>query len=261
MTDHLAGLPPERVAAWYRRLAARIARERVEGQEPLASQLLGHWLDNRDPGSTFQIVAPAYLRISSHVERQQDYHRAVFLTEERARFAAGRRDWACIVPRLQGSHGYTRWNLEQPLELEYESLVEVGSGPLDILRIQQTGTPAERDLLTALRGFQLRSRARANGSRQRDGRVRITLSDWRGRVRDRYDWDYTEHFTVPNPDQGSTLPDAVRPADATLTVYHSNAQRLERAGLAAPYDLVSDEWPVSRASLTAAAEVDPSRRL
>jgi len=80
-------------------------------------------------------------------------------------------------------------------------------------------------------------------------------------VHDRYDWDYSEHFTVPNPDYRSTALDAVRPQDQTLTVYHSNAQRVERAGLAAPYDVESDEWRVVDPQIVKSAEVDPSRSI
>ena len=58
MTDYLAGLPEPRVAAWYRRLAGKIAQTRVADQEPLAALFLRHYLDNRDPASTFQFQAP-----------------------------------------------------------------------------------------------------------------------------------------------------------------------------------------------------------
>jgi hypothetical protein len=80
-------------------------------------------------------------------------------------------------------------------------------------------------------------------------------------VNDRYDWDYSEHFTVPNPDFGRAQPDSVQPHDRTLTVYHSNARRLEAANLAAPYDVSSLPWVVTDTALRAPAEVDASRRL
>jgi hypothetical protein len=261
VTDYLAPLPETRVAAWYRRLAQRIGREQIAGQEPLAAQFLRHWLDNRDSTSTLQFQPPRYLRTSSYVTTGLEYHRAVFLTERRARVAGGREIWAGVVPRIQGLSGFTRWDTSRPLDMHYESLVEVGSNPIDIARIQLRGTPEDRDLLAALRGFQLRSRVTVTAGQPARGRIMIQFSPWRAQVADRYDWDYTEHFTVPNPDYQSTRPDAIRPNDQTLTVYHRNAQRLERANLAAPYNITSNEWPISDPALIRPGEVDPLRRL
>lgn len=261
MTDHLAPLPEAQVATWYRRLADRMAREQIGGQEPLGALFLRHWLDNRDPTSTFQFQPPRYLQTISNVITVLQYHRAVFLTEQRARVGGERLIWAGVLPRIQGLSGFTRWDISRPLDMEYESLVEVGSGLMDLVRIQRSGMPEERDLLTALRGFQLRSRVTVTGRRLTSGRIAIQFSLWRAGVRDRYDWNYTEHFTVPNPDYQSTRSDAVRPRDWTLTVYHRNAQRLERANLAAPYNIVSHEWSLSDPALIGPGEVDPSRRL
>ena len=50
--DYLSELPEEKVAAWYRRLADRIALERINGTEPLSATFLRVWLDNRDPQFT-----------------------------------------------------------------------------------------------------------------------------------------------------------------------------------------------------------------
>lgn len=261
MTDHLASLSPDKVAAWYRRLADRIATEKVNGEEPLASQFLRFWLDNRSPDAVISFKAPSHLRGSSYVTNQLNYHRGVFLTEQRARVTGGGEKWAGVLPRIQGKPGFTRWDVSRPLELTYESLVEVGNGLVDLVRIQRTGTPEERDLLTSLRGFQLKSRVTVSGARQANGKVRITFTAWYAQARDRYDWNYSEHFTVPNPDYRSTKPDAVRPKDEMLTVYHRNAERLEKAGLAAPYDVLSNEWSVTSANLLRGADVDPQRRL
>lgn len=261
MTDHLAPLPETQVAAWYRRLADRIGREQIAGRDPLAAQFLRHWLNNRDRTSTFQFQPPRYLQNSSYVTATLRYHRAVFLTEQRARVGSGRLVWAGVLPRIQGASGFTRWDISRPLDMHYESLVEVGSNAIDIARIQQFGTPEDRDLLTALRGFQLRSRVTVTARRGSSSRVTIQFSPWRAQVLDRYDWDYSEHFTVPNPDFGSARPNAVRPSDQTLTVYHRNAQRLEQANLAAPYNIVSHEWSISDPNLIAPGEVDASRRL
>jgi hypothetical protein len=167
-----------------------------------------------------------------------------------------------VIPRLQGLAGFTKWDGNSPLDLMYECLVEVGTSVADIGRIMKFGTPEEKDLFTALRGFHLRSNAVVTGAPQQNNRdVIVTFNSWSARVEDRYDWDYSEHLTMPNPDFGSTQPDAVRPQDQTLTVYHKNAKRLEDAGLAAPYDVESEPWTVNDAKITAPATVDSTKTL
>jgi hypothetical protein len=261
VTDYLAELPEPRVAAWYARLADRIAMEKVQGREPLASQFLRWWVQNRSPTATMRFDAPAHLRAAPQVVETLRFHRAVFLTEEKARTGQGQR-WAGVLPRIQGRPGFATWpNPATPLLLEYESLVEIGGNLISLMRIQQSGSAEERDLLTSLRGFQLRSKVSVIGRPQQDGKIQISFLSWTAQAKDRYDWNYNEHFTVPNPDYRSSRPDAVRPQDQSMRVYHRNAQRLERAGLAAPYDLLSNEWPVTDQGLLAPALVDPRRSL
>lgn len=261
VTDYLANLPEPRVAAWYARLADRIAMEKVQGREPLASQFLRWWLQNRSPSAVIRFDAPPHLRAAQQVRQTLEYHRAVFLTEQKARTGSGER-WAGTLPRIQGKPGFTPWtNVAQPLTLEYESLVEIGGNVMSLMQIQQFGSAEERDLLTSLRGFQLRSKVMVKGTPQPDGKIQIEFLSWTAQAKDRYDWNYNEYFTVPNPDYRSSQPDAVRPQDQSMRVYHRNAQRLERAGLAAPYDLLSNEWPVTDQSLLRPGLVDPRRGL
>jgi len=101
--DALATLPPEKLAAWYGRLADAVARERkvIDGEEPLSSRLLRAWLKNRDPDATITIEAPRHLRESKYILKGSLYHRRVFLTFEKAR-VGGETKWAGIVPRVQG---------------------------------------------------------------------------------------------------------------------------------------------------------------
>lgn len=254
MADHLANLPVDRLAAWYRRLADATAQRRVEGQEPYSAMLLRHWLDNRDPRSTFRLPTRRYLQTNDKVQATLRYHRAVFLTQQEARIGKGTRR-SGVVPRLQGAPGFQRWDLTGKLQLDYESLVEIGSGALDILRIQNRGSMEEQDLFASLRGFQLHSRALVSGTRQ-GGQVAIRFESWLCEAKDRYDWNYSEYLTVPNPDYGSRAPDAVRPSDVKMIVYHSNAKRLEDAKLAAPYDIRSQAWRVSDQAIVGPATVN-----
>ncbi|BDI04842.1 hypothetical protein [Sphaerotilus microaerophilus] len=145
--------------------------------------------------------------------------------------------------------------------MDYESLVEIGNGIMDLVRIQTQGTAEERDLLTALRGFQMHSQVTVSCQSMAASRRRILFASWQSQAIDRYDWDYSEHLTVPNPDFQSSSPDAVCPQDRTLTVYHSNARRIELAQLAAPFNVASDFWAVTDPQVAGPAEVDLSRSL
>jgi hypothetical protein len=91
--------------------------------------------------------------------------------------------------------------------------------------------------------------------------LKVTFQSFEAQVLDRYDWDYREHITVPNPDFGSTTSDAVSPKMQKVVVFHSNARRLESAGLAAPYDLKTNRWRISDVKLTGSAEVNSDRSL
>jgi hypothetical protein len=198
--DVLGKLPEEAVAAWYCRLAERVALEKVNGQTPLAAALLRLWLDNRNTGFVYALDPPLHLKTSPHIQAVQRFHRDAFLTKQKARFTGGATKWAGVVPRLQGV-GYPTWNPSSALTMSYESLVEIGSGPIEVYRIQSRGTPEERDLFTALRGFQLKSAVRVTGaSVAATAKVMVSFASWECRVLDRYDWDYSERLSVPNPD-------------------------------------------------------------
>ena len=149
MTDHLKKLPVEQVAAWYGRLAKAWSTATVDGMPALAPTLLQHWLDNRDPTSTFNFPPPPHLVKSRYVEEVLRAHRDIFLSQKPAANGAT----VGAITRLRSG----AWDLKTSLKLDYHSLVSVGDSWIEILRIQKRGTPGERDLFTALRGFQLHS--------------------------------------------------------------------------------------------------------
>jgi hypothetical protein len=161
-----------------------------------------------------------------------------------------------VIPRLQGKTSHAKWNAEGPLSMTYESLVEFP------LRFQITGSDADRDLLYSLHGFQLKTNVTVTARPfPKSKRMRISFTTFQAQARDRYDWDYSEHLTVPNPDFGSKDAGAVAPASQTIKVYHSNAKRVEDAKLAAPYDVQSRSWNVSTLSVKGDAEINPTRSL
>lgn len=255
MTDVLSTLKPPELAAFYRRVADAVDSNRGKLEISLAALFMRHWLENRDPAATFQFDAPEHLRTCAPVQEVLAFHRRVFLTQEKARFTGGVTKWAGIVPRLIGKSPFPKWDTNRPLSMDYESLVEVP------LRYQITGTDGDRDILYSLRGFQLRSSVIiAAVAQPQGGKVKVKFQSYRAEARDRYDWDYSEHLTVPNPDFGSKRPGAVAAESKTVVVYHSNAKRLEDAGLAAPYDLHSNSWQAMAAALGTPVEVDATPR-
>lgn len=262
MSDYLKDLELQEVANWYYRLAKMFAKEKIEGRTPLSALFLKQWLDNRKKDSVFYFSAPLYLQSSPSILEVQQYHRAVFLTEKKARVGSGSK-WAGVLPRLQGSKGYIQWSRKTPLLMTYESLCDIAPNVLDILRIQNSGTREERDLFASLRGFQLKSEVMITGSLKPGSKnlCNINFGRWHCIVKDTYDWNYNEYLTVPNPDYGSTAENLVAPEKKTIRVYHINAKRLEDANLAAPYKIESNKWPVTNPVLIAQSEIDIDRNL
>jgi hypothetical protein len=246
-SDVLAPLSVAEVAAFYRRLANFTDSRRGSLPTSLAATLMRQWLDNRDPTAVLALAMPDHLKTHSRVIEAQSYHRRVFLTEERTRAGS----WGGIIPRWQDG----RWQGTGPLTMQYESLVEFP------LRYQLTGNDADKDLLYALHGFQLRSNVSVALVSSNGSMKRVNFTQFDARVVDRYDWDYSEHLTVPNPDYGSTARNAVTPRADRVVVYHINAQRIERAGLAAPYSIVSRPWAITDVNIAGLGTVNIARRL
>jgi hypothetical protein len=259
--DVLAALSPQAVAAFYGRLADGVDARRGKLDVSLAATLMRMWLKNHSKGAELTLEAPSHLRNHEQTKATLQFHRRVFLTEERAR-VGGREVWAGILPRIQGRAPYQKWDISRPLSMEYESLTEFP------LRYQLTGNDADRDLLYSLHGFQLHSNVTTVGTllpRPVAGKlpqkVRVTFQSFTTYARDVYDWDYSEHLTVPNPDFGSQSPSAVSPKSKTVVVYHKNAKRIEDAGLAAPFAFKTKPWQITEASLVSPSDVDPGRSL
>jgi hypothetical protein len=256
-----AARSPQAVAAFYSRLADGVDARRGKLDVSLAATLMRMWLKNRSKDAKLSLEAPSHLRNHEQTRATLQFHRRVFLTEQKAR-VDGREVWAGILPRLQGRAPHQKWDINRPLSMEYESLTEFP------LRYQLTGNDADRDLLYSLHGFQLHSNVTVAGTllpRPVDGKspqkVRVTFQSFTVYARDVYDWDYSEHLTVPNPDFGSKDPSAVSPGSKTVVVYHKNAKRIEDAGLAAPFSFKTNAWQITDAPLVAQADIDPGRSL
>ena len=259
--DYLKSYPVDQVAAWYLRLAAAWEKGSPGLKPALAGLFLRTWVNNRTPDAKVEFDTPEHIRSHSALYAVQAYHRDVFLTNKKARFSGNVEKWAGIIPRIQGAPGYTKWDMRADLALEYESLCDPAPDLLAIVRIERTGSAADRDFFGSLRGFQLKSKVTVGIGSLPGAPVRILFRSWFCSGTDRYDWDYSEHLTVANPDYGSKAPTAIRPQDPTLTVYHSNAKRLEDARSAAPYQVVLKPWMVADARLCGPADIDIRRVL
>jgi hypothetical protein len=120
---------------------------------------------------------------------------------------------------------------------------------------------ADSDVFASFHDFQLRSevKVRVTGS---TGRIlRIEFTHFLARGMDRYDWNPDKHLTMPNPDFGSSASDAIRPDLDRIKVYHTNAKRIEKDGLAAPYNVDTESWNVSDESIRGPANVNPDKSL
>jgi hypothetical protein len=220
------------------------------------------WLINRDPKATLKTPAHAHIVNSTPVADGLLHHRRVYLTEDKANLAGGVRRFVGVVPRLQGAKGFEKWDGTSPLTLHYQGLAASGSAVGAQLRYKVgLMSTSDADVFTSLHDFQLRTDATVLGSPASPTKVRIEFSSFTARVLDRYDWDPKKHLTVPNPDFGRKQPDAVKPDAKEIKVYHSNAKRVERAGLAAAYDLETEPWSVTDGRVVGPTIVDPKKRL
>jgi hypothetical protein len=120
---------------------------------------------------------------------------------------------------------------------------------------------AEADVFTSFHNFQLRTDVVVVVQQSPPAKTTVVFKKFQARAIDRYDWDPAKHLTMPNPDYGVQAPWAIRPDLQRIVVFHANAKRLERDGLAAPYDLETAPWDVTDRAVIAAAVVDPGRKL
>jgi len=248
--DYLAAHDPPVVAAWYLRLADFVDANNKAVKESLAAKMLRHYLKGR--GQKLIFDPPDHLKTSKFVVDVLKKHRAWYLTEEKFKDK-----WAGIIPRLQvAERQREKNNIPIPLvwEMNLNSLVEIAtkSG-----KPGYTNTPDD-DLMTALHGFQLHTYCKLALAfiYPWPNRYKVMFMEFRASVKDRYDFAATEYFIVPNPDYGKG---PIRPDQERIAVWHKNAIRVEKAGLAAPFDLESKEW--TDKALLAPAQIDTTKKL
>src|ERR1043165_1574431 len=231
--DYLASLSAQEVANFYRRLASFIKTK--VGTDSLASILLLHWLDGKGANKGF----PAkYVRNFSEVQSYLvDTARPIFLSKKVT--PAG--SLGGVVPRIKGTIKSNPAAGPYPMHLEGN--VETPLSVQAKLFMGMDVDKQELDALYGLHGFTMICDVVASATpTQRKGRYAIKFQKWTCKVSDQYHWNPKKHIEVPNPDYGSAAAGAVQPKDQWITVYHSNAIRVEKAGLAQPFHDESEPW-------------------
>lgn len=261
LDDKLKGLSPAEVAGWYSRLADLIDQRNTKVKDALAPRFLRHYLTGK--GKKLSFAPPDHLKNSTYVVDVLKDHRAWYLTEK-----PFRGKWVGIISRIQGAGGRAHNGgppYINPSMLKLTSLVEIETGFFSSVTLQTLKTAAaDNDLMTSLHGFQLSTMCMVEVTKVQNVKdFRLFFQVFSARVTDRYDFDPKEYFIVPNPDYKNSF-NVAKPVESnseTLTVYHSNAIRMEKAGLAAPFDLESAEWSVTDLAIMGPAWINPDKKL
>jgi hypothetical protein len=233
MPDYLAPLSERKVAAFYRRLALSIQAK--FGGESLAATLLLHWLDG---GGKTKIYPAKYVRNLDEVRTYlRQTARPVFLSQR----APPKSAIGGVVPRIKGLIKSNPPGGPYPMHLEghVETPVSIELKAAMGVKVD----PGELDALYALHGFLVISDVVVSALKKPNARLYdVKFERWICRASDEYHWDPTKHMTVPNPDYGSKDKEAVAPRERDITVHHSNAIRVEKAGLAQSFHDESEPW-------------------
>jgi hypothetical protein len=256
--DELSAFTPPEVAGWYRRLALMIQAGQADS---LAALMLLHWLDGKGAKLTFPSARVE--KLSFVVTYLKDKTRTVLLTEKKAQLKDNDK-WAGVLPRIKKMPGFPAWDGSSPIPMSYTG--PSVSVPLTVHAKAAFGLadPDELDILMSLHTFGLETNVVVTATPVTSTpRFTVAFTSWQTRAFDTYDWDPAKHLTTPNPDFGNPakLPAPIAPADKTITVYHSNAKRVEKEGLAAPYSAVSLWWTPADPETTKSAIVDSARTL
>ena len=262
--DYLKPLPVDEVHAWYQRLAQSI---RKQDADSLAADLLEKWLDGGGGLFVYQPRNPDQNRIFTSpfvLDYLRQRVRPVFLTEGKGR-NAGKEKWLGLIPRIQKLPGFPAWDGTSPITMTYKGeSVEI---PLQVQvdALRGKGRREDLDLLYALHDFAIQTEVVVKLIRRGTTMVHdVNFEKWESKALDRYDWDPTKHITVPNPDYKNVFGVAkpVAPGEEMITVYHTNAKRLEAAGLAKPFNFESGVWtPTNDPTIDGPAVIDASKVL
>lgn len=248
MKDHLASLSPQEVARFYRRLAQSIQKQ--FNNDSLAAMLLLYWLDGGKDDKVKYFPARYVKDLPEVRSYLRDIARPVFLSQRPIPGGT----MGGVLPRIRGTIKsvlpagpyamHLEGNVETPLSVKFKAAMG--------MKIE----PRQLDALYALHGFTLRSEVVVTVNQATGSRRYIARFDrWICKTKDYYHWNPNKYITVPNPDCGSKDPNAIAPEENELTVYHSNAIRVEKAGLAHAFSNESEPWQETDQSIIGPATI------
>lgn len=248
--DYLKDLDPPAVAAFYRRLASFIQQMIGGDGQSLASMLLIHWLDGKGQRKIYPSKYVSNLRGVRIYLRETA--RPIFLSQ---RPPPKQQQIGGIVPRIKGTIP-TNDPPGGPYKMRLEGGVET---PVSIQARAAMGLDVDRnelDAFFALHNFGLNSDVVVSAANSGRGYYNVKFDRWTCKAVDEYHWNKDKHIEVPNPDFGSTTPGSVAPTKKKITVYHSNAIRVEQANLAQSFNNESEPWDVYDVAITGPATVN-----
>ena len=237
--DFLKGHTPKELAAWYLRVADLVDKRNSQVKDALAPRLLRHYVTGK--GTKFLFDPPDHLKKSKYVVEVLKNHKAWYLTEKPWAPTGEplKLQWVGMIPRLQGKMKpqYERGSSDRgspQYTLKLNTLVEIP------VKDYSDHTPGDADLMTALRGFQMYTFCFFTFFKgSRPDWLKVDFGVFSAQIRDRYDFDGNEYFPIPNPDfrNPDKLANPIAPDFKIVVVFHRNAHRMEKAGLAAPFEV------------------------
>jgi hypothetical protein len=246
MTDHLARLHEREVAAFYRRLAQDMGAR--GGSDSLAATLLLHWLDGG--GRTVVFPAQQVRNLSELRTYLRSTARAILLSTKP--LPGGGVDG--VVPRIRGT---IKANPQSgPYAIRLEGVVDTDLSTRAKANQSVTVSEAELAALYALDGWLVVSdvvmSATAGATPQQ---YDVKFERWSCKASGGYVWRPDRDMTVPNPDFGLSGSNAVSPGEKEVTIYNTNAVRVENAGMANPFLFESDSWDETDVAVVGPATV------
>ena len=232
------------VHGWYSRAADRLDREARGFGAPasFAGSNLRLFLyptatsRSSSRASRMQVQIPDYAQTHPSVRETIEYHKRVYLSQERARFTAGPPRIAGALVRIRDPSGLG-WIVGTPMMMHYESLVEIPVPPPAEWWFSVDGRAQHLDVRNAIGGCQLRTEVflYVDSSRRRG-----TFTVFLCYLKDDYDFARGRHMDLPNPDHG--VSSGICPQRSGFLAYHSNLHRLRSAGRAHDFYWISQPW-------------------
>ncbi len=232
------------VHGWYSRAADRLDREAraLGAPSSFAASNLRLFLNptpatrRSSRSSRITIQIPDHAKDHPAVRETIEYHKRVYLSQERARFTGGSSRIAGALLRARNPSGYG-WIVGTPMMMHYECLVDIPLTPPAALLISSAGRAQHFDVRNAIGSCQLRSEVHIYVD---SGRRRGTFTVFNCFLTDDYDFARGRHMDLPNPDHGTSS--GICPQEDEIRAFHTNLHRLRSATRAHDFYWISQPW-------------------